>query len=326
MNSQLPKVSVIIPCYNCEKWINKCLDSLVKQDYEGNIEIICIDDCSKDNTVKIIEEYIENTECEICLLKNKENLGPGKSRNIAIEHSTGEWISFCDSDDWFDKNFISLMIENAITNSSDLVMCNYKKVIESNNSVITVDYLKDISDNYSNEECIIYSKASLCLLMVKREIMIQFKIPDLRNGEDIAVIPVLESMAKKITFIKNAPYNYLIRKESASNTVTDKVFYSLCSAYDYIFENLGSNYDTAKEYLGIRTLLYGATMNGFKANISTKEIKNRIKKFVSIYPKWYKNNYMNGFSSAKRIYLLMIRLRCYPICRALAYLHRKLSV
>lgn len=326
MNNSLPKISVIIPCFNCEQWIIKCIDSITNQDYEGEIEIICVDDCSQDNTIRVIESYAKEGQAKIVLLKNTQNMGPGKSRNIGIEHSTGEWIAFCDSDDWYDDDYISLMILNALENESDIVMCNYKKILESNDSIIKVDYLKDISENYTNEECIVCSKASLCLLVIKKELFEKIKIPDLRNGEDIAVVPVLESRANKITFVRNAPYNYLIRKKSASNNVTDKVFYSLCRAYTYIINNLDENYKLEKEYLGIRTLLYGATMNGFKAGIPDDIIKKKIEEFIPIYPEWYKNQYMKNFTLTKRVYLLMIRFRCFPMCKLLSHMHGRLSV
>lgn len=326
MNNGLPKVSVIIPCYNCEKWIVKCIDSIVNQDYKGQIEIVCVDDCSQDNTVQIIKNYKNSGHSNITILENKENMGPGNSRNIGIQHSTGQWIAFCDSDDWYDEDFVSSMVYNALENDSDIVMCNYKKVLESNGSVITVDYLKNISDNYTNEDCIIYSKASLCLLLVKRYIFRNVKIPDLRNGEDIAIVPVLEAKAKKITYIEKAPYNYFIRKNSVSNKTTDKVFYSLCDAYAYINDNLNDKYKLEKEYLGIRTLLYGAVMNGFKANIPVCEIKKEIKKFVLLYPRWYKNPYIKNITLSKRVFLLMVRMKCYILCKALARIHGKISV
>lgn len=325
MKKTLPKVSVIIPCFNSEKWIIRCLDSIANQDYQGEIEIICIDDYSTDNTVRVIESYVKNSKHNIHLLKNTKNLGPGESRNKAIEYSTGEWISFCDSDDWYDENFISLMINKAIENNSDIVMCNYKKIIESTKETVLVDYLKNISSNSSKEECMIFSKASLCLLLIKRTIMIQYKIPNFRNGEDIAIIPVIESYVDKITFIRNAPYNYFIRKGSSSNFVTKDVFFSLCNAYDYILENISNDYNQVKEYLGIRTLLYGATLNGFKAKISIKVIQYKINEFSSIYPRWYQNRYINQLSISKRFYLFMLRYRCYFVCRYLSNLHRKLS-
>lgn len=326
MNNDLPKISVIIPCYNCEKWIIKCIESIKNQDYQGEIEIICVDDCSNDNTIQIIRNYKNSTCDNITILENEKNSGPANSRNRGIQCSTGEWLAFCDSDDWFDKDFVSLMVSEAMKDDSDIVMCNYKKILESNGSVILVDYLKDISNNYTNEECIVYSKASLCLLLVKKSIFENLRIPDLRNGEDIAIVPVLEAKAEKIAYIRKAPYNYLIRKDSASNKITAKVFYSLCGAYKYINDNLNDNYKLEKEYLGVRTLLYGAVMNGLKANIPISEIKTEIKKFISIYPKWYNNSYIKNFTMTKKIFLLMIRIRFYFVCKFLAHMHGRLSV
>ena len=326
MNKRLPSVSVIIPCFNCEQWINNCLYAIERQTYCGPIEIVCVDDASSDNTVRLIEEASSIARHNIKLLRNVGNLGPAMSRNIGIEAAVGEWIAFCDSDDWFDDTFIEEMLDAAFTHNSELVMCNYKKIPESNSRVLEVDYLATVPRNPSVEQMVIHSKASLCLLFVNRTVLRGIEIPNLRNGEDIAIVPIIESKVHNIAIVRRPLYNYYVRRSSASNRVSKTVFHSLCLAYDYILENLDSSFAVAKEYLGIRTVLYGATLAAFKAGNDLQQVRAEIEKFEKVFPKWYKNDYVGAFSTAKRVYLLMIRFRCYRICKLLATLHGRLSV
>ena len=119
-------ISVIIPCFNVEKYIINCLDSLIKQLDNYNYEIILIDDCSKDNTKGAIKEYISNlNENHITLLENEENIGAGASRNKAVNISKYDLISFIDADDYVDDNFFFEMINKMQENDADIVACDF---------------------------------------------------------------------------------------------------------------------------------------------------------------------------------------------------------
>ena len=114
------KVSIIIPAYNAEKTIAKCLESLINQTYQ-NLEIIVINDGSKDNTAKIIKEYQDKR----IIFINQSNSGIGTTRNKGIDKSTGDYIMFVDSDDYLALNCIEKLVNNAHKNKSDLVVYNY---------------------------------------------------------------------------------------------------------------------------------------------------------------------------------------------------------
>lgn len=112
-------VSIIIPAYNSEKFIRRCLDSVVNQIYK-NIEIIVVDDASTDNTEKIIKEYAEKDN-RIRPFYSSENKGVSFSRNIGLKASTGEYIMFVDSDDELTKDAIRRMVDIANKYNSDYV-------------------------------------------------------------------------------------------------------------------------------------------------------------------------------------------------------------
>lgn len=123
------KVSVIVPVYNVEKYLRKCLDSLVNQTL-SNIEILVINDGSPDNSQKIIDEYAKKYPSLVKAFI-KENGGQGSARNLGLEHSKGEYISFVDSDDWLDLDALEIMYKKGKEKDYDIVICDmidhYKK-------------------------------------------------------------------------------------------------------------------------------------------------------------------------------------------------------
>ena len=138
----MPKVSVILPIYNVEKYLRKCLDSVINQTLK-DIEIICINDCSADNCENIILEYAkkdgrikiinnENTKAIYLVgssINNEKNYGIGFSRNIGINESSGEYISFIDADDYIEKDYIEILYNTAIKNKADIVFTNNINIV-----------------------------------------------------------------------------------------------------------------------------------------------------------------------------------------------------
>ena len=112
-------ISIILPVYNAEKYIERALKSLINQSYK-NIEILCIDDGSKDNSYNIIKEFKD----ERIKLFRQENSGPAKARNVGLSNSKGECIMFCDADDWYEPNMCELMLETLINQNVDFVLCD----------------------------------------------------------------------------------------------------------------------------------------------------------------------------------------------------------
>ena len=118
MNDKL--LSLIIPVYNSEKYIIKCLNSIIPY-MNDNTELIIIDDCSKDDSLKLINNYITKSKNKnIALLKNKSNIGAGLSRNEGLKIATGKYIGFIDSDDYVDKNYFNIMLKTAEKMNSDI--------------------------------------------------------------------------------------------------------------------------------------------------------------------------------------------------------------
>ena len=121
------KVSIIVPVYNMEKYLRECLDSLVNQTLK-DIEIICINDGSKDNSLEILNEYSQK-DSRIKVI-NKENEGQGVARNLGISKAQGEFIGFVDPDDWVELDMYEKMYNQAKTLDSEIVICDHTRYSE----------------------------------------------------------------------------------------------------------------------------------------------------------------------------------------------------
>ena len=120
----MPKVSVIIPVYNVEEYLRECLDSVVNQTLK-DIEIICVNDGSTDNSLAILEEYAAKDER--LRVFTQENQGQSVARNLAMEKARGEYIGFVDSDDWIDLDFYEKLYRAAVKAQADIACANIYK-------------------------------------------------------------------------------------------------------------------------------------------------------------------------------------------------------
>lgn len=131
-------VSIIIPVYNAEKYLRKCLNSLLEQTYQ-NFEVIFVNDGSTDNSQNILEEF-SRADVERFRIFTKENGGQSSARNLALQYVRGEYITFLDSDDYYDKKYLETLYWVAKENDSDVVISGQKKVDENGKVYLNIDY------------------------------------------------------------------------------------------------------------------------------------------------------------------------------------------
>lgn len=122
----MPNLSIITPIYNTQKYLNRCLDSLINQTLK-DIEIICINDCSTDNSLEILKEY-QNKDKRIKIINLKENKKQGYARNIALNKANGEYIGFIDSDDWIDLNYFEKLYTKAKEHNCDIALATNVRI------------------------------------------------------------------------------------------------------------------------------------------------------------------------------------------------------
>lgn len=145
------KISFIVPVYNAEKYIERCVESILRQKYK-NFEVILVDDGSKDNSYKLISQY--STEYNNVISVTQKNAGPSKARNKGLELATGDYIAFVDSDDYLKDCFLAEMIDKSYDGKSDLVVCNYTEI--NTLGILDISIFNDLKDNLirGNDLCL----------------------------------------------------------------------------------------------------------------------------------------------------------------------------
>lgn len=221
------KISVIVPVFNLEGYIGKCIESIISQTY-GNLEIILVDDFSMDNSFCVCQEYA-NIDSRIKLIRNDENMGVSYSRNRAINIATGDYVFMVDGDDWIDVNCIEIMLEAIEQNEADICVCGYVREHENSNSS---ECLKIVNEkkiekcrnilNYAMQKerpFVGYIWAKMYRLDIIKAINLRFDTKISLCEDSIFNYKYLDC-AKKCVVIEECLYHYLIRQQSATRTAT----------------------------------------------------------------------------------------------------------
>lgn len=213
MNSQI-NISVVIPIYNNEKYIDKCINSILKQTFQ-NFEIICIDDNSTDNSYEILKSY-EKKDSRIKLLKNLENLGAGKTKNIGLETAKGKYILFIDSDDYIKEETLERLFNKALELDADYIGYNMIRIYEDNDKTI-YSSAQTYKDKY-------FQSMSACTKLYKKNFLLekQIQFDPLRSGEDMIMAFKVFAFSQKYDWIDFDGYFYLQRNGSLTKIKKEK--------------------------------------------------------------------------------------------------------
>ena len=315
----MPFFSVIIPCYNSKFTIEKCLKHLEQQTFK-NFDVIIIDDCSTDSTYEFLKNEKKRSQLKIELISNSLNSGPAISRNIGISASKSEYIAFCDSDDWYEVDFLELMYEEIQRRNADMVFCNSQRVFKNGNKLFLNNF-SGLDGEITKNNMLISNIDSLGAITIRRNIISKIQIPHLRNGEDMAVIPILISNAESYGIVNKYIYNYYYNNNSLSTNVSKDVVDSLLNSFQHIEENLVGDLKVECEYLGVRNVLYGALLNNFKLGINIKVANDILTDFELRYPNWEENKYTLNLPYYKKIFLKLVKKRRFLAVWTLSNLH-----
>lgn len=295
------KVSIVLPVYNAEKYINKTINSLLNQTLK-DIEIICVNDGSKDSTLKIIEKLKEQDDRIRIIDKNNE--GVWKARIDGIKQATGNYIAFIDSDDYVEKDFIERLYDNITKNNSDISICGFKRIDEKSGKVLSKEMKyeenKKIEKNYNFEEVITVNTA-LWNKLYKASILKELK--ELKNPprilEDMMFLAKVYLQTEKITFVDDYLYNYIVREGSAMNTLKQGEIDIIQNAMLEIKQEYLKSEDGKKniEILSSMAFLhFGISLmlrisNDANCNFK-KEYKDNLKYLNNNFPEWKKTKYL----------------------------------
>lgn len=295
------KISIIIPVYNAEKTLNKCLDSIINQTYK-NLEIIIINDASIDSSLDIIKKY-EKENKNIILINNKENKGIGYSRNNGIKKASGDYISFIDSDDYIENNMYEIITKNINKSKPDLLIFNYNRIIK--NKVFDNEYIfnNKITTFKESPEIIYNINLSPWNKIYKKELIKDVLFPEDLKYEDALFVVKSYNKAKNISIIDNKLYNYCIRDKSETSTVDEKAF-DILKVSKLITEELNSY----KNNIYLEAFMI---RNIFRYTLQEKKQKKKKLKYKFVdeafkflndyYPNWRKNKIYNKRNIFKRL-------------------------
>ena len=312
-------VSVVIPCFNSAQYIEKCLIALENQKFK-DFDVILVNDCSTDNTEQVILNFKKHSLLDIKYVCNNTNSGPGISRNTGINLSDSRYIAFCDSDDWYESDYLMLMAEEAMRGSKDMVFCNSQKAL-TNGKVIPINIITSSSNISTVSDVLSIGIDSLCSLMVKKDIIVKTPQPNLKNGEDMAIIPLMIMKSKSFGFVEKAIYNYYCHTGSLSMSASEKVVTSLEKSFEYICANKVLGYDNEIEFIGIKNVLYGAILTLFKFSFDKNRARTILLNFECKYPKWFENDNIKSLPVYKRLFLSMLRRRWFLPVKMMAKMH-----
>ncbi|MFC3159681.1 Glycosyltransferase involved in cell wall bisynthesis [Chryseobacterium arachidis] len=217
------KVSIIVPVYNVENYLTKCLDSLISQTHQ-NIEILVVNDGSKDNSEQIIQEYAQKYPEKIKSF-NKENGGLSDARNFGIERATGDYLGFVDSDDYVAPAMFEEMVNLAEKHQSKMVICNIQKVDQNGNVTQKLTQIPNMPENIDlDKNFSVFSDLSYfaCNKLFKKELFNGKRFKKEAHFEDIQLIPQLLLECETIAQTQNFHYQYLERTDSITKTHTEK--------------------------------------------------------------------------------------------------------
>ena len=240
------KFSVIVPVYNVENYLKKCLNSIKNQTFK-DFEVIIINDGSTDNSQEIIDNYVRSDSKRFRSFK-QENQGLSVARNNGIKKATGDYLFFIDSDDYVDENLFE-NLNNKIKSRTDLDLLRITvKKIKPSGEIVKDEHFEE--KEFTGEEAFLFCRTNKIEIVLPWAYCIRrkyweennFKFPIGRFHEDFGIVPILLIKAKKILFINGSSYMYLLRENSIIRTNNyDK---KLKKAYDILY-----NYDDLKEQL-----------------------------------------------------------------------------
>lgn len=284
------EVSIIIPIYNAEKYLKRCLDTVVNQTFKS-LEIILINDGSTDDSLRIMNEYKGNyNNVEII---NQENSGQGEARNKGVSIAKGEYITFADADDWLSENYVEVLYDAIKKNNADISVCNMIMVMSRTfNEIKSVKFPRAelngdnaVRDLLQDKELKSYPWGKL----YKKSIFIQNNImfPARMFYEDLAIIFQAFYYSSKVTLVNEYCYYYFQSEDSSTRAPNPKTIYDRLEALRMVQRFLIKNSSMDKykyeyyHFCFFHLYIMCRKINVWKLDITYNEVINIILKLIN---------------------------------------------
>jgi glycosyltransferase len=300
------KISVIIPVYNVEQYIARCLDSILAQSFQ-DFEIVIVDDCGTDNSMIIVEQYISKDD-RFVVCHNKQNMGPMWARREGYLNARGEYFVFCDSDDYLLPDSLELLHEAISSTQADIVASSYVRHTFREKDVVLYNKLSHGEDSISVYKSLLSGEISHSLWAkifsanLFRDYLYETKDHQ-TNSEDALLFYQVVEHAKKVVIIQDPTYCYVFNSTSSTLRDTRSKLPQILFFQHWRFNFLKSKNDLL-EYLIKFTILKRVDL--MKYNVSSHILfsEEDLRKHISLH------NLLNIFSSFQA-FILYLKIHCF---------------
>lgn len=272
---QDPLISVIIPVYNVENYLEKCLDSVINQTYR-NLEIILIDDGSMDTSGKICNHYaLQDKRIKVV---HQKNGGSSQARNQGLKQANGTYISFIDADDILDLSFVEILLYNALKNNADISGCRFEVVSRQSTKKSPKILQEKKYEKKEYIELLLQDKInfSCCTKLFKANIIADITFPPNKKYEDMLFLAQAVNRSKKFVETSNILYFYVIRKNSNTTASFDLRHVDFIINVDNICAFVQEQYDI--DYNLCNRKKIQARLNILHKMLMVKKTKNNVKR------------------------------------------------
>ncbi len=278
-----PSVSVVLPIYNSEAFLERCLDSLVNQTLK-NIEILAVNNGSTDNSMFILEKYQKRYSDIIKIITIPHHDRAGAGRNIGIKNANSEYVGFCDSDDYMELNALENLYNTAVENDSDMVYSPFYHV--TNNSIKTVFRLNDVSI----ENILVAGNYALWNKLYKKTLLEKAgEMPTDFSFEDFAYYPIVVSNAQSISYCDHPTYYYVCREGSEVNACSSIRMLDPLKAVDYACAHINPKYRNIFCFSGVQRLVNSTPERWIYLDSYVQYFKSHFAEYQNISA-FYSNN------------------------------------
>lgn len=301
----MPLISIIIPVYNVEKYLEKCVESVLSQTF-NDYEIILVDDGSTDKSGKMCDEY--SKKCTCIKTVHQPNKGLGGARNTGIENSTGKYLVFVDSDDWIKNDMLEYLVEKAESTDADIICFGMDYVDDAGNTIHTILPTEKDEEIFTLSEYAVFpyinpytwNKMYKCSLFVESGI----KFPERLWYEDLCTTPKLMLKANKFLLLNKSFYQYLQRSNSIMHEKNADRNMDMITAVSSVIDYYKANDAFEKYYqplcfMAVMHVMVLATLRVAIIDVKHK-LLNEFYEFTYFnFPDYKKNSYVNQHLTAR---------------------------
>lgn len=299
-------ISVIIPIYNVEKYLKRCVDSVLNQTY-NNLEIVLVDDGSPDNSGKICDDYAKS-DSRIKVV-HKKNGGLSSARNAGLDIATGEYVSFIDSDDWVEKDLYKVLTDIANENDVDIIISQFKSGNKDEKNDKSDIKILDLTERFESI-CNRKAETSVCGVLFKKGIFDKERFNENRLNEDFEFYSNISiKYDYKIAVTSYQGYYYYLREDSITHQKFKK------SLIDAVYNTVDA-IELAKKY-NSKLERYCRIINAYQSRTALIDMPKEKRKEYSDFEKMCLNNLKNNLKLCDRSVISfkeVIFFRVYILC------------